>query len=222
MARPYRPGPKQFLFAAGDGDDRRVTVADAQEAYEAFSDFFRERSGAASFTVHDEPAGQRLVLVPARGLISRIAEAGPSRADHLHVGRAARCLTGAMLFFENGHTGLEHFGPWTTDPTDPTDPAGASPEARGAARAATFTTEAAAFGEVGRLWADSGFVDPTGRYHVFFDSRGADEDRAERATLLALIDFLGLERVEAPADAPTGEVHVRTEPRLEAECGRWA
>lgn len=66
MARPYHPGPKQFVFSAGDGDDQPVSVGDPQEAYEAFSAFFRGRE-SDTYTIRDEAAGQRLVLMPRRG-----------------------------------------------------------------------------------------------------------------------------------------------------------
>ncbi|MER5863240.1 hypothetical protein [Kitasatospora sp. NPDC002040] len=132
MARPYRPGPKQFVFAVGDGND--------------------------------------------------------------------------------------HFGQWFGDLAD----LDASPEVRGAASAAAITTEAAAIEAVARIWANSGYVDPSDQYYVFFDSHGAEDDRAERAELLRLIGFLGLERVDAPAGAAGGEVWVRTDARLDAASARWA
>ncbi|MGW1449792.1 hypothetical protein ACWCO3_16140 [Micromonospora sp. NPDC002411] len=217
MARPYKPGPKQFVFAAGDGDDHHVTVGDPQEAYVAFSTFFRGRE-ADTYTVTDAPARQSLVLMPRLGVISRIAEADHQRSEHLRVDRANRYLPSAMLFFENGYAGLDHFGQWFSNLAD----LDASPETRGAARAATFTTEAAAIDEVGRIWADSGYVDPTDQYYIFFDSTDVDDDRADRAELLQLIDFLGLERVDAPAGAAGGEVWVRSDPRLDAQCEQWA
>ncbi|WP_432061782.1 hypothetical protein [Streptomyces sp. S1] len=217
MARPYAPGPKRFVFSAGDGDDRTVSVGDPQEAYVAFSAFFRDRESDV-YTIGDEPAGQSLVLMPGRGVIVRVEGADRPRSEYLRVDRANRCLPGAMLFFENGHAGLDHFGQWFSDPADLDAP----PETRGAVRAAAFTTEAAAIREVARIWADSGFVDPSDRYYVFFDSHDVDDDRAERAELLALIEFLGLERVDAPAGAATGEVWVRTDARLAAECARWS
>ncbi|MFE9437214.1 hypothetical protein [Streptomyces sp. NPDC006640] len=98
----------------------------------------------------------------------------------------------------------------------------ATPEARGAARAATMTTEAAAIEEVARIWADSGSVDPSGRHYVFFDAHDVEDDRAERAELLELIEFLGIERVDAPAESAPGEVWVRTDTRLDVECARWS
>ncbi len=217
MARPYHPGPKQFVFAAGDGNDEQVSVGDPQEAYVAFSAFFRGRE-ADTYTIRDEPAGQSLVLMPAAGVISRIKDADRPRSEHLRVDRANRYLPGAMLFFENGYAGLDHFGQWFADLAD----LDAAPETRGAARAATITTEAAAIEEVARIWAASGIVDPGDQYYVFFDSHGADDDRADRAELLKLLEFLGLQRVDAPAGAAGGEVWVRTDPRLDAELARWS
>ncbi|MFI5925531.1 hypothetical protein ACIA3K_06050 [Micromonospora sp. NPDC051543] len=217
MARPYRPGPKQFVFTAGDGTTHQVSVSDPQEAYVAFSAFFRGRE-SATYTIRDEPARQTLVLLPHLGVISRVEDADPPRSTHLRIDRANRYLPSAMLFFENGCRGLDHFGQWFADLAD----LDAAPEARGAARAATITTEAAALEEVGRIWADSGYVDPSDRYYVFFDGHDIDDDRAERATLLPLIGFLGLERVDTPAGAAGGEVWVRTDPRLVAECARWS
>ncbi|MEV0461144.1 hypothetical protein [Catellatospora methionotrophica] len=217
MARPYKPGPKQFVFAVGDGNDQLVSVSDPQEAYMAFSDFFRGRE-SDTYTIKDEPAGQRLVLMPGAGVISRIRETDQPRSEHLQVDRPNRYLPSAMLFFENGYRGLDRFGQWFADLAD----LDASPETRGAARAAAITTEAAAIEEVARIWADSGIVDPSDQYYIFFDSHGVDDDRAERAALLTLIGFLGLDRVDAPAEAAGGEVWVRTDARLDVEFARWS
>ncbi|WP_411104142.1 DUF6357 family protein [Streptomyces sp. cmx-4-9] len=219
MARPYEPGPRQFVFAVGDGNDQKVSVGDPQEAYVAFSTFFHGReAGADTYTIRDERSGQRLVLMPGRGLISRTHAADPPRSEYLRIDQANRCLPSAMLFFENGCAGLDRFGQWFSDPAD----LDASPEMRGAARAATMTTEAAAIDELARIWEDSGSVDPSDRFYVFFDSRGADEDRAERALLLTLIEFLGIERVDAPVGAAEGEVWVRADTRLDDACARRA
>ncbi|MEU6844603.1 DUF6357 family protein [Streptomyces sp. NPDC046716] len=217
MARPYAPGPKQFVFAAGDGKDQQVSVGDPQEAYVAFSAFFRG-GDADTYTIDDEPSGQSLILMPGQGLISRIKDADRPRPEYLQIGRANRYLPSAMLFFENGCAGLDHFGQWFSDLAD----LDASPETRGAARAATFTTEAAAIEEVARIWADSGCVDPSDQYYVFFDSHDVDDDRADRAVLLTLIEFLGVTRVDAPSGAAGGEVWVRTDPRLDAAAARWS
>ncbi|MFI9187477.1 hypothetical protein ACIGXG_35305 [Streptomyces goshikiensis] len=217
MARPYSPGPKQFVFAVGDGNDQQVSVGDPQEAYVAFSAFFRDRESDI-YTIKDEPSGQSLALMPGQGVISRTKDANQPRSEHLLIDRGNRYLPSAMLFFENGYSGLDRFGQWLSGLAD----LDASPETRGAARAATFTTEAEAIEEVARIWAASGCVDPSDQYYVFFDSHGVDDDRAERAELLKLIGFLGIERVDAPANAAGGEVWVRTDTRLDVECARWS
>ncbi|MDX2561360.1 hypothetical protein PV371_17080 [Streptomyces sp. TX20-6-3] len=217
MARPYNPGPKQFVFAVGDGNAQAVSVGDPQEAYVAFSAFFRGRE-SGTYTIHDEASEQTLVLMPEQGVISRIKDADQPCSEYLQVDRGNRYLPSAMLFFENGYAGLDRFGQWFSDLAD----LDASPETRGAARAATFTTEAGAVEEVARIWVDSGYVDPSDQYYVFFDSHGADDDRAERAELLKLIEFLGVERAEAPTEAAGGEVWVRTDPRLDVEFARWS
>ncbi|WP_405696706.1 hypothetical protein [Streptomyces sp. NBC_01185] len=217
MARPYNPGPKQFVFAVGDGNDQQVSVGDPQEAYVAFSAFFRERD-SDTYTIEDVPAGQKLVLMPGQGVIARIEAADRRRSGYLKVDRANRYTPSAMLFFENGYAGLDHFGQWFPDLADLDAP----PETRGVARAATITTESAAIEEVARIWANSGIVDPSNQYFVFFDSHDADDDRAERAELLRLIEFLGIERVDAPAEAADGEVWVRVDTRLDAEFERWS
>ncbi|KPC78150.1 DUF6357 family protein [Streptomyces sp. NRRL S-4] len=217
MARPYNPGPKQFVFTVGDGNDQQVSVGDPQEAYVEFSAFFRTRD-SDTYTIEDEPASQSLVLMPGQGVIARIEMANQPRSEYLQVDRANRYLPSAMLFFENGYSGLDYFGQWFSDLAD----LDASPETRGATRAATITTESASIEEIARIWADSGTVDPGNQYYVFFDSHDAGDDRAERAELLKLIEFLGIERVDAPAEAADGEVWVRTDTRLDVEFERWS
>lgn len=217
MARPYNPGPKQFVFTVGDGNDQQVSVGDPQEAYVEFSAFFRTRD-SDTYTIEDEPASQSLVLMPGQGVIARIEVVNQPRSEYLQVDRANRYLPSAMLFFEHGYSGLDYFGQWFSDLAD----LDASPETRGATRAATITTESAAIEEIARIWADSGTVDPGNQYYVFFDSHDAGDDRAERAELLKLIEFLGIERVDAPAEAADGEVWVRTDPRLDVEFERWS
>lgn len=214
MARPYKSGPKQFVFVAGDGPGAQVSAGDPQEAYVAFSAFLQERN-SETYTIEDAAAGQKLVLMRGQGVIARL---DGDRFSCLKVDRPNRYTPAAMLFFENGYAGLDRYGSWLPDLAD----LDASPEARGALRAAAITTEAAAIEEVARIWSNSGIVDPSDQYYVFFDSLGADDDRVERAVVLELIGFLGLERVDAPAGATDGEVWVRTDDRLDAEFERWS
>lgn len=213
MAKPYQPGPKQFTFEAGDGATLQLTAADAQVAIESLHAFV-VGSPSDRYTVRDEVTGERLDLLTEQCVVVRHHA---DSVDRLEVARASRCLTAAMLFFENGHAGLAHFGQWVPDGSEPL-----SPKEHGAARAAAITTEAAALAELGRLWADSGIVDPSDEFYVFFDAHGADDDRADRVVLLELLTLIGLKRVDSPAGAADGEVWVRREPRLDAEIDRWA
>ncbi|MGW0857640.1 DUF6357 family protein [Streptomyces sp. NPDC002690] len=72
------------------------------------------------------------------------------------------------------------------------------------------------------LWADDGYNDRWDVHYVLFDGRTLDEAGDARDELLGLVRTLGLERVDAPPGAATGEVWVRTDPRIDAELERWS
>jgi len=73
-----------------------------------------------------------------------------------------------------------------------------------------------------RIWADSGYNDRWDVHYVLFDSCTVQEAGETRDELLDLVRTLGLERVDAPPGAATGEVWVRTDPRIDAELERWS
>ncbi|MEU4445659.1 hypothetical protein AB0K14_30295 [Actinosynnema sp. NPDC050801] len=73
-----------------------------------------------------------------------------------------------------------------------------------------------------RLWADSGYNDRWDVHYVFFDGDTVEDAGEARDELLALIRTLGLQRVDAPPGAATGEVWVLTDPRIDAELGHWS
>lgn len=73
-----------------------------------------------------------------------------------------------------------------------------------------------------RIWADSGYNDRWDVHYVLFDSYDLDEVGDERDELLRLVETLGLERVDAPPGAATGEVWVRTDPRIDAGLANWS
>ncbi|MER7863714.1 DUF6357 family protein [Amycolatopsis japonica] len=73
-----------------------------------------------------------------------------------------------------------------------------------------------------KIWADSGYNDRWDVHYVFFDGDTVEDAGEARDELLALVRTLGLERVDAPPGAPTGEVWVRTDPRIDAELERWS
>lgn len=72
------------------------------------------------------------------------------------------------------------------------------------------------------IWADSGYNDRWDVHYVLFDSRTLEETGPARDTLLELVQQLGLELVDTPPGAASGEVWVRSDPRVDAELGNWA
>lgn len=73
-----------------------------------------------------------------------------------------------------------------------------------------------------RIWADSGCNDRWDVHYVLFDSWTLEEAGDARDELLRCVGTLGLERVDAPPGAATGEVWVRTDPRIDNELERWS
>ncbi|SMC49021.1 DUF6357 family protein [Lentzea albidocapillata] len=73
-----------------------------------------------------------------------------------------------------------------------------------------------------KIWADSGYNDRWDVHYVLFDSRTLEEAGPARDDLLELVRTLGLERVDTPRGAATGEVWVRTDPRVDVELGNWS
>ncbi|MGW0785502.1 DUF6357 family protein [Streptomyces sp. NPDC002913] len=73
-----------------------------------------------------------------------------------------------------------------------------------------------------RIWADSGYNDRWDVHYVLFDSCTLDDAGEARDELLRSIRTLGLELVDAPPGAATGEVWVRTDPRIDNELERWS
>ncbi|RCK68582.1 hypothetical protein DT076_15235 [Desertihabitans brevis] len=212
--------PRQFIFRAGEAEQQRCPDG-AQAAYEAFQAYADEHADAESLRIEDEAAGEALVLLLTRGAVARTRAVAGSAEPHTEYCAVARpTLYGrfVMRFLEDGYAGVDHSGLWLRELADLDAP----PEEQGERRAAAVSTEREALDEVLRMWSDSGYVDPTDQYYVFFDTHTLEMSRAERAELLALVGRLGLERADPPAGAASGEVWVRKDERLEAELEQWS
>lgn len=216
MAPSCESGPHEFLFRVGESAEQRVSATDAQQAYEAFW-AFRDGHAGEGASIDDPATGERLLLLNDEDAIVRVA-AGGARTEYLKVDWPSQYSPSTLMFFEDGFAGLDYFGQWLPNRSD----LAAAPAERGATRAAMFTgDDAAALVEVGRIWSDSGFVDETDEYVVFFDSKELDDEESARAELLILLEQLGLPPVAAPAEAAEGEVWVRATSELRSELDNW-
>lgn len=222
------PETREYVLRSASGDSQRLRIRHPNDATYAREAFLVRHAGH-DVSVEDPEGGERLDLMRDRMLIGRTtglagtaagdgASPSSARTEFMKVDGPRRYGPAIHLFLEDGFAGLDHFGQWFTDVEDLDLP----PEQLGRHRAAMFTTEADILAEIGCIWADSGIVDQSDQYWVFFDSRSLDEDEAERAELLVLLGRLGLEPVEPPAGAESGEVWVPREDRLDAEIDNWA
>lgn len=218
------PETREYVLSCDCGAAQRLRIRHPNETTYALRAFLVRHDGHDVF-IEDPESGERLALMRGDSLIARTAgrAAGDSatgssgRTEFMKVDLPNRYAPAASLFFAGGFAGLDRFGRWLTDIRE----LDLSAAAQGQLRAASFGSTAEVLSQVGRMWADSGAVDPSDRYWVFFDSSSLDEDETERAELLALLDRLGLKPAERPAEATDGEVWVLREARLDAELDRW-
>lgn len=218
------PDAREVVLRSGSGASQILRFAHPNDTTYPMQAFLVRHAGH-DVSIEWAEAGERLevmgeasVLVRTAGLAGDGAATPTERREFLKVDQPRRVATAAHRFLEGGFAGLDGFGQWVADIAVLDLP----PAQLGRHRASSFTTDAEILAEVGRLWADSGIVDPSDRFWVFFESRSRDEDEAERAELLALLDRLGIEPSDLPDGAPTGEVWVAREPRLDAEIDSWA
>ncbi|MCW4457992.1 DUF6357 family protein [Microbacterium sp. MPKO10] len=136
-----------------------------------------------SFTFTDgeeherEAAEQALLLLLSHGAVARIDGADDPKTEYCAVENVRRYWSFVMRFVEDGYAGLDYAGQWFADLADLAE----SPEERGERWAAAVLIEYEAIDEVCRIWADSGIVDPSNQYYVFFDTHALEVSRAERA-----------------------------------------
>lgn len=128
----------------------------------------------------------------AEGLVSRLQETGLG----IEATGVGRLLEDALVTTDVSTAALE------PEPSAPLDPE--------------------ALDRFYRIWADTGYNDRWDVHYVLFDSEDLDDVVDERDELLRLVETLGLERVDTPPDAATGEVWVRTDPRIDAGLENWS
>jgi len=72
-----------------------------------------------------------------------------------------------------------------------------------------------------KIWANTGYVDPTDSFYVLFDGCTVEDVGEVRDELLQLVRTLELEVVDSPPEALSGEVWVHKVPFIDAELGNW-
>ncbi|MCX2946822.1 DUF6357 family protein [Lentzea sp. NEAU-D7] len=150
----------------------------------------------------------------AEGLVTRLRETG-SGIEDTGVGRLLEGFLAVRDFTPDAVA--ETVSWWSAD--DIAKGFAAAPQR---ARSETEPLGREAVDSFCRIWADSGYNDRWDVHHVLFDSHTLEEAGEARDDLLRLVETLGLELVDTPPGAASGEVWVRTDPRIDAELGNWA
>jgi cation-transporting ATPase G len=208
---------RKYALRDDAGHKQHILVERATAGRNALAAFVEEHPSKVH-SIEDLESGERLTIDLGRGALSRFSGPETRHTEYMLLETRRAHESATYLFFEGGYSQLDFFGSWQRNPGDLDLPA----EEQGAARARAITTEPAAIDAVMRIWSASGIVDSSDQYFIFFDGFEADEDEAERAELLGLIEFLGLERAPSPDGAAGGEVWVRADPRLDAAAESWS
>lgn len=232
---------RQLLFRDSQGHKRSFVMGDHDHLKfsTAFNDFIKKHVSHENTTFRLERVhtGEALVVETEFGIIG-VEKAGDDPTTEYR--RYARRTDGAELqlrFAFGGFDSLVDHGPWTTD-RESLLPDGdfenlelawvedlRRQQQRRKEIAAMPKLDRAALTRFCKVWADSGYneyVSDTEEYYVLFDSRTLEEAGAARDELLQTIETLGLQLADAPAGASTGEVWVRTDPRVDGELEKWS
>ncbi|WP_053734006.1 DUF6357 family protein [Nocardia sp. NRRL S-836] len=146
----------------------------------------------------------------ADGLVSRLQETGTGIED-----TGLDRLENFLALKDFTPAAVAQAGPWSAEDV-------ARGFAASAPEQAVPALDKEAVDRFCEIWADSGYNDRWDVHYVLFDSYTVEEAGERRDDLLELVGTLGLDRVDAPPEATTGEVWVRTDPRIDAELGNWA
>jgi len=152
----------------------------------------------------------------ADGLVTRLQESGAG----IEATGAGRLLDGFLTMKDfTPATVAEAAEWWSAEGIARGFAATAAPEQE---QSATAPLDQEAVNRFCRVWADDGYNDRWDVHYALFDGCTLEETGEARDELLRVIETLGLERVGPPPGAATGEVWVRTDPRIDTELERWS
>ncbi|WP_309132980.1 hypothetical protein [Brevibacterium sp.] len=218
-------------FTMGDSDHLKFSTA--------FNNFVRKHVSEenSTFRLEHVLTDEVLIIETEFGILGRVRQSENPETSYRRYERRTDAATIIVSFASSGYDAIDKYGPWTPD-RDTLLP-DASFENLELAWARELDREEQRRREITKLpkldrqlltrfckvWADNGYneyVSDSEVYHVLFDSRDIDEVGPARDELLTTVEAMGLEVVDTPAGAATGEVWVRADPRVDRELEKWA
>lgn len=204
----------------------------------AFDDFIKKHVSEENSTFHLERVltDETLIIETALGIIGRVRNGENPESSYRRYERRTDGSELQLRFASHGYAALDAHGPWSSDrasllPDDSFENLELAwvhelqrSEQRRREIAAMPKLDKTALNQFCKTWADTGFneyVSDSEFYYVLFDSRTLEEAGAARDELLTSIETLGLQTAESPASASSGEVWVRSDPRVDLELEKW-
>ncbi|WP_347867881.1 DUF2398 domain-containing protein [Plantibacter sp. RU18] len=234
---------RQLVFWDDDGHRSSFTMGDRDHLKfsTAFNAFIAQHVSEENTTFRLERVltDEALVIETALGIVSRMREGEHAEVEYRRYERRTDASDLALRFAHSGFAALDNHGPWEID-HDSLLPDGRfeNPELawvhetrrldqwrdqRRREIAAMPKLDQAALDEFCKMWADGGYNEriSDSEEHYVFSRRSVQEAGPVRDELLKTAELLGLSIVATPDGATSGEVRVRSDPRVDSELEKW-
>ncbi|MBZ2196572.1 hypothetical protein [Occultella gossypii] len=234
-------GERRLVFRDAQGHKRSFAMGDHDHLkfWTAFSNFVKKHLSEENSTFRLERVltDETLIIETAHGIVGRVRNGASPEVSYRRYERRTDGTDLQLRFAHSGYAALDDHGPWTSDresllPDDSFENLELAwvremreSELRRREIAALPKLDKKALNQFCKTWADTGhneYIGDSDEYYVLFHSRTVAEAGAARDELLKTVGALGLHLVEAPASAPSGEVWVRCDPRVDLELEKWA
>lgn len=231
---------RQLVFRDSQGHKGSFTMGDRDHLKfsTAFNNFLKKHVSEENTTFRLERVltDEALIIETAFGIVGRVREGDDPEVSYRRYERRTDGSDLQLRFAYSGYGALDGHGPWTPDresllPDESFENLELAwvqelrrNEQRRREIAAMPKLDRSALNQFCRTWANTGYneyVSDSEAYYVLFDSRTLEEVGADRDELLQTVQVLGLQIAEAPAEAPTGEVWVACDPRVDLELEKW-
>lgn len=231
---------RQLVFRDSHGHKSSFTMGDRDHLKfsTAFNNFLKKHVSEENTTFRLERVltDEALIIETALGIVGRVRGGDDPEVSYRRYERRTDGSDLQLRFAYSGYGALDGHGPWTSDresilPGESFENLELTwveelrrSEQRRREIAAMPKLDTSALNQFCKTWADNGYneyVSDSEVYYVLFDSRTLEEVATGRQELLQAIHVLGLRLAEAPAGAPTGEVWVASDPRVDLELEKW-